>query len=65
MSIRKISVEERNMISNALGLQLASFKRAQNDAAKKNASDLIAYYDKQYQLCNRLLVDVNNLELFS
>lgn len=62
MANSKLDVAERNMISNALGLQAASFKRAIN--ANVQNPELHAYYTRQNDLCNALIAKMNNMELF-
>lgn len=52
---------EQNMISNALGLQIASYKRAINSSSDP---ELKAYYEKQLVIANKLVLDINNVELF-
>lgn len=61
----KVTPAERNLISNALGLQSASYQRAITAANKAKDVDLAAHYTKQLDLCNTLILKTNNLELFA
>lgn len=61
---KSIDIVERNLISNALGLQAASFKRAINAAIQAKDEVLQAHYQKQFDMTNALIAKVNNLELF-
>lgn len=63
MSVPKLTAHECNLISNALGLQAASFKRAINAAVASKDSVLIDHYEKQYQNTLNLINRVNSLEL--
>lgn len=60
----KLTTDERNMIANALGLQVASFKRSITAAQAAKDSEIIAYREKQYNQCLALISRVNNFELF-
>lgn len=60
----KLTVNERNIISNALGLQAASFMRARNSALAAKDDTLVTHYDTKHAECLSLISRVNNLELF-
>lgn len=63
-TVRVVTSEERNIISNALGLQMASFRRAVNSASANNEPELVDFYNSKIAKVNQLIIDLNNLELF-
>lgn len=63
MTKSTVDVTERNLISNALGLQVASFKRALNAAVQSKDAELQDFYERKLQLTNNLIARMSNMEL--
>lgn len=60
----KLTVSERNLISNALGLQAASFMRSRNAAMTSKDDALNQHFENKHAEVLSLISRVNNLELF-